>query len=176
MAIRCGDHRHRAPRRRGFGLTPAVAFAAYLLAASLPAMAQDQDAATRDAIFARKTLMDFMCDRVTEIEVMVGRGTIDLKLVRQYADAMSAMFIAFPHLFPAGSNLWRHNPDADPLAETLASPDVWTGFPDFYQQAAESAKLARELARVGTADDARARARELRIACDACHALYLEDP
>jgi len=62
------------------------------------------------------------------------------------------------------------------LAETLASPEVWTGFADFYRQAADSAVLARELARVSTADDARDRARELRIACDACHALYLEDP
>jgi cytochrome c556 len=174
MAIHCGDNRRCAPRRLGLGLK--LAFAACLLAASPSAPAQDQGAATRDVIFARKTLMDFMCDRMTEIEVMVGRGTIDLKLVRQYADAMSAMFMGFPHLFPAASNLWRHNPDADPLAETLASPDVWTGFADFYQQAAESEKLARELARVGTADDARARARELRIACDACHALYLEEP
>jgi len=173
MPIHCGDNRRCAPRRCGIGVTLALA---YLLAASLPATAQDQGGATRDVIYARKTLMDFMCDRMTEIEVMVGRGTIDLKLVRQYADAMSAMFMAFPHLFPAGSNLWKHNPDADPLAETLASPDVWTGFADFYRQAADSAVLARELARVSTADDARDRARELRIACDACHALYLEDP
>jgi len=174
MAIHCGDARRCAPRRAGLGLKLALAFAASLLAAS--ALAQEQGVATRDAIFARKTLMDFMCERMTEIEVMVGRGTIDLKLVRQYADAMSAMFMAFPHLFPASSNLWKRNPDADPVSETLASPDVWTGFSDFYRQAAESDKLARELASVSNTGDARDRARELRIACDACHALYLEDP
>jgi cytochrome c556 len=151
--------------------------AASLLAAGPRASAQEQGAAaTRDVIFARKTLMDFMCDRMTEIELMVGRGTIDLKLVRQYADAMSAMFVAFPHLFPPGSNLWKRNSGADPVAGTLASPDVWTGFPDFYRQAAESAKLARELSRVDTVDDAKDRAHELRIACDSCHVLYLEEP
>jgi cytochrome c556 len=107
---------------------------------------------------------------------MVGRGTIDLKAVHRYAEAMSAMFLAFPHLFPARSNLFKRDPNADPITETLASPDVWTGFPDFYRQADESAKLAHELARSDTVEDAKSRAHELRIACDACHALYLEEP
>jgi cytochrome c556 len=159
------------------GAFAGFALAAGFLAASPPAGAQDQSAATaQDAIAARKTLMDFMCDRMTEIETMVGGGKVDLEIVHQYADAMSAMFMGFPHLFPPSSNLWKHDPNADPVSETLASPDVWTGFADFYKQAQESAKLAGELARAGTNEDARDRARELRIACDSCHALYLEEP
>jgi cytochrome c556 len=139
--------------------------------------AQDQSAAaTQDVIFARKTLMDFMCDRMTEIEVMVGQGAIDLKAVHRHAEAISAMFMAFPHLFPPGSNLWRRNPGSDPVSETLASPDVWTAFPDFYRQAADSSRLAHDLARADTIEEAKSSARELRIACDACHALYLEEP
>jgi len=157
----------------------AAAFGCALVAGCLaagPVLAQDQAAATQDVITARKTLMDFMCDRMTEIETMVGSGKIDLAIVHQYADAMSPMLLAFPHLFPPSSNLWRKNPNPDPVTDTFASPDVWTGFADFYQQAQESAKLARELARTGSSEDARDRARELRIACDACHALYLEEP
>jgi hypothetical protein len=39
-----------------------------------------------------------------------------------------------------------------------------------------ASKTALELSRADKIDDAKSRARELRIACDACHALYLEDP
>jgi cytochrome c556 len=155
----------------------AGAFLATLLAASFVAGAQDQGAApAEDVIFARKALKDAVCDRMASIERMIALGRIDLDDVHAQADAISVMLLAFPHLFPAGSNLWKPDTDQDPATATLASPDLWVAFPDFYRQAAAAAKTAFELSRADKIDEAKTRARELRIACDACHALYLEDP
>jgi cytochrome c556 len=147
------------------------------LATALVARAQDQSAAaTADVIFARKALMNFMCERMAQIEIMIGRGNVDLKSARASADAIATMLIAFPHLFPPSSNRWRLDPDADPAAETMASPQLWSGFSDFNRQAAAAAKAARDLSRADTVEDVKTRAREVRIICDTCHALYLEDP
>jgi cytochrome c556 len=145
--------------------------------AGLVARAQDQSAAAiQDAIFARKTLMDFLCDRMTEIETMIGQGHIDLKFAQRSGESMSAMLLAFPHLFPPASNRWHTEPNPDPAAETLASPDLWPRYSDFYQQAAASSKAAHALGGSASTEDVKSRARELRILCDTCHALYLEDP
>jgi cytochrome c556 len=154
----------------------ALAFLAAALAASFVASAQDQGAASAaDVIFARKALKDAVCDRMADIERMIAVGRVDLDDVHVKADAIAAMLTAFPHLFPPGSNLWKPDTDQDPATATLASPDLWVTFPDFYRQAAATSKTAFELSRADTIDDAKTRARELRIACDACHALYLED-
>jgi cytochrome c556 len=153
----------------------AIVCAAFL-ATSLVAAAQDQGAATvADVIFARKALKDDICDKMANIERMIALGRIDLGEVHAQADAISVMLMAFPHLFPPGSNQWKPDTDQDPATATLASPDLWTAFPDFYRQADAAAKTAFELSRAGKIDDAKTRARELRIACDSCHALYLED-
>jgi cytochrome c556 len=85
------------------------------------------------------------------------------------------MLMAFPHLFPPSSNQWKPDTDQDPETATLASPDLWTRFPDFYRQAAAASRTAFDLSRADKIDDVKTRARELRIACDTCHALYLED-
>jgi cytochrome c556 len=154
-----------------------TALLAAVVAASFAAIAQDQRAATtEDVIFARKALKDAICDRMAEIERMIAFGRIDLDNVHAQADAISVMLMAFPHLFPASSNLWKPDTDQDPVTATLASPELWTQFPDFYRQAVAASKTALELSRADKIDDAKSRARELRIACDACHALYLEDP
>lgn len=129
----------------------------------------------QDAIFARKTLKDTVCDKLAEIERMIARGDIDRAGVHARADAIAVMLLAFPHLFPPGTNQWKPNAEAPPETVTLASPEVWTNFADFYRQAAAAAKSADALARAGTADEVKSRARELRIACDTCHAFYLED-
>lgn len=156
----------------GLGVT---ALGLALSAVSLAAPAPEGTAPVEDAIFARKTLKDAVCDKMMNIERMIGLGRIDLDVVHAQADAISAMLLAFPHLFPPASNRWKPNAEGSPETLTLASPDLWTNFPDFYRQAAGAAQSAFALSRADTADDVKARARELRIACDTCHALYLED-
>jgi cytochrome c556 len=170
-----GLERSTSARGRRIALACA-ALAAAVLATSIAAVAQDQRAATaKDVIFARKTLMNFMCDKMMDIEQMIGTGRIDVPGARGNADAISAMFMAFPHLFPPGSNQWRPDAVPDPVTDTYASPGVWTGFADFYRLAAASAQIAHEMSRAADVDEFKSRARELRIICDECHALYSEN-
>lgn len=153
----------------------AAAFLATSLATGSVATAQDQRAATaKDVIFARKTLMNSICEKMASIEAMISLGQIDLDAAREHADAISVMFMAFPHLFPPSSNQWNPNADPDPGTDTYASPELWTRFPDFYRRAAAASQAAHDMSRADKIDDLKTRARELRIICDTCHALYSE--
>jgi len=186
-----GLERYKSRRRRAVANARATLGAAFLAtclaatclaaiclaAACLAASAQDQRAASdKDAIFARKTFMNSMCDKMMEIENMIARGRVDLDRVHAHGDAISVMLLALPHLFPPSSNRWKPGADRDPVADTFASPDLWTAFADFYRQAAAASKSAHAMGRADTVDHVKMHARELRIVCDSCHALYLEDP
>ena len=171
-----GASRRASPRGRRLLLVACAALAAGLTAISWAAGAQDQSAATdADAIFARKTLKDTVCDKLMGIERMISSGKIDLDDVHREADAISALLMAFPHLFPPGSNQWKPGNDQDPARATLASPELWKDFARFYSHATASSRSAFELSRAATGEEVKSRARELRITCDTCHALYLED-
>jgi cytochrome c556 len=168
----------RLPAHPMRALARVCLFAAALVALSsaVPAQNAPSDAQrTADVISSRKTMMDFMCDRMAQIEVMIGQNKIDVPFARGSGEAISAMLQAFPHLFPPSSNRWRPD-DPDPVGQTLASPGIWTSFADFYRHAADAAKIAHAMGRADTAEDVKSRARELRIVCDGCHALYLEEP
>jgi cytochrome c556 len=164
------------PRRRMALAIACAGLAGGMLATSLVAMAQDQSVATaKDAIFARKTMMSSISDNMDQIETMIASGKkIDLDDAHEHADTISVMLMAFPHLFPPGTNQWKPNADRDPGTDTFASPDVWSKFPDFYQRAAGASKTAYDMSRADKVDELKTRAKELRAACDACHALYLK--
>jgi cytochrome c556 len=172
-----GLERNSSRLRRGARAALAGAgLVAAVLTTSLVALAQDQRAATaEDVIFARKTLMNFMCDKMADIERMIAMRQIDLEGVRGNADAISVMLMAFPHLFPPGSNRWSPDTDPDPVTGTYASPELWRRFPDFYRLAAAAARSAHDMSRADKIDDFKTHARELRIICDTCHALYSEN-
>jgi cytochrome c556 len=164
------------PRRRRAGAMVRAGVVAAVLATSFVTVAQDQRAATiPDVIFARKTLMNFMCDKLADIERRIALGHIDLDGERGTADAISVMFMAFPHLFPPDSNQWNPAADPDPAADTYASPELWNRYSDFYRLAAAAARSARDMSRADEIDEFKTHARELRIICDTCHALYSEN-
>ena len=164
------------PRRRLALAIACAGLAAGVLATSFVALAQDQSAATvKDVIFARKTMMDTLSDNMDQIEGMISTGKIDIADAHEHADTISVMLMAFPHLFPPASNQWKaNNPDPDPVADTFASPDVWSKFSDFYKRAADASKTAFDISRADKVDDLKTRAKELRVACNACHDLYLK--
>jgi hypothetical protein len=85
----------------------AVAIAAAIVVGpSFMALGQDQSAATpNDVIFARKTLMVSIANNMMEIEAMTGSGKLDLVKGQAHADSISAMLMAFPHLFPLTTNV-----------------------------------------------------------------------
>jgi cytochrome c556 len=116
----------------------------------------------------------WMASAQEQSETMISTGKIDLADAHEHADTISIMFMAFPHLFPPSSNQWKPNADLDPATDTFASPDAWTKFSDFYQRATAASKTAYDMSRADKVDELKTRTKELRVACDGCHAAYLK--
>ncbi len=140
--------------------------------------AQDQSAAiAKDAIFARKTLMDAIGANMDELTTMTATEKIDLDKGKGFADTISIMMMAFPHLFPPATNQWKQGADRDPATDTFASPDVWAKFADFYARASAASKAAYNLSRAENAAAFKTDHATLQKACDGCHSAYLKiDP
>jgi cytochrome c556 len=139
-----------------------------------PGRAQDQSAATpSDTIFARKTVMDTISKKMDALEAAsAAKGNIDLAAAREFADVISVLLMAFPHMFPAATNQWKPNVEKDPAFDTYAAPEVWTRFSDFYKRAGDASKIAYDASRAGGEAEFKAAVVALRGACDGCHAAY----
>jgi cytochrome c556 len=171
----------KAQEQRPTGRRRRVVVAIAILAASVltldpVAMGQDQSAATaKDVIWARKILMATIGDNSDQIRSMISERNIDLNKAQEAARNISVMLKAFPHLFPPASNQWKEGVDTDPVTDTIASPDIWTDFSDFYRLAAGVANIADEISHADSEEEVRNRFRALGIYCDLCHALYLKE-
>jgi cytochrome c556 len=164
--------RPKAPIRGAIGC--AILTAGLILNVSL-AVGQDQSAASpKDAIVARKTVMDSLSDKMDTIEAMIASGKINLDSGHADADTISVFLLAFPHLFPPASNEWKPNVDKDPATDTFASPDIWTKFRDFYQQASAASRAAYTASRAQNDTEFKTAIGQLRTDCNACHAAYLK--
>jgi len=157
----------------------AVMAGAILLAGvgmSTLAPGQDRSAAiAKDAIFARKILMDAIGHNMDEIEgMMASPKGVDMAEAGEHADNISVMLMAFPHLFPADTNQWKPNVERDPGRDTYAAPELWTNYADFYARAAKASKVAYNASRAQQGSAFKTFAIELRAACDSCHAAYLK--
>src|SRR5471032_1316634 len=90
----------------------------------------------KDTIFARKILMGAIDMNMDEIETMLAPGgKFDPAEAVEHSDTISIMLQTFPHLFPPSTNQWQPNADRDPAMDTVASPDLWRNFADFYHRA-----------------------------------------
>jgi cytochrome c556 len=156
-----------------------LAAALLALAALWPgaiAVGQDEDAArVKDVIWARKVLMAAVGERADQIRAMISERDIDLERARVLARNIAVLLTAFPHLFPPASNQWKEGDDQDPAKDTIASPDIWDDFADFYKQAMANAKIARDMSRAADEDELKNLHRALEITCDVCHSLYLKE-
>jgi cytochrome c556 len=152
-----------------------VTLAGAVVVAVSAACAQDQTAAAAaDAIIARKTVMEALSDKMDDIEGAISAGKINLDQAHAAADTISIFLMAFPHLFPPATNQWKPTGDRDPATDTFASPEVWTRFGDFYQQAAAASKSAFAASRSQSEADLKAAIARLRAQCNACHEVYLK--
>jgi cytochrome c556 len=152
---------------------------ASVLALGLTASGQDQsEAIVKDAIFARKILMNTIGTNMDELETMTSSDKpINLTEGHEHADNISVLLMAFPHLFGAATNQWKPNVERDPGRDTYASPDLFTHYADFYARAASASKTAFRASRAEKESEFRNYVAELRVACDSCHGLYLKtDP
>jgi cytochrome c556 len=138
------------------GAVARAAAAAVLAAGDLAGtIALGQELApAKDTIFARKILMGAIDTNMDEIETMLAaEGKLELAEGQEHAETISTMLMAFPHMFPRGTNQWKAAADRDPATDTFASPDVWSNFADFYQRATAASKLAFDASRTKRAAD-----------------------
>jgi cytochrome c556 len=140
------------------------------------ALGQDRNAGiAKDAIFARKILMDAIGRNMDEIETMMASPKgVDMAEAGEHSDNISIMLMAFPHLFPADTNQWTPNVERDPGRDTYAAPELWTNYADFYARAAQASKAAYNASRAREESTFKTFAIELRAACDLCHAAYMK--
>jgi cytochrome c556 len=152
-----------------------ITLAGALVVAASAAWAQDRSAGmAADAIIARKTMMGVLSDKMDDIETAISAGKVDLDQARTAADTVSVYLMAFPHLFPPATNQWKPGGDRDPATDTFASPDVWTQFADFYQQATAASKSAYAASRAQSEAELKTAIEQLRLQCNACHTAYLK--
>jgi cytochrome c556 len=144
-----------------------------LIGATSVVLAQDQSPATpKDVVFARKTLMNSIGTNMYIIDGMLETGKVDLVSGRANAESISAMLMAFPHLFPNSTNLWKTNVVRDPATDTLADAAIWESRSFFYKDAMAASKYAFDASRAQNVADFRKSARDLRQTCDGCHSTY----
>ena len=153
-----------------------LAVAAALLGSSGGARTQENSASVvADKIFARKILMDTIDTRMDSIDFMVtSNKPMDFASAVDDADTISAMLLAFPHLFPPETNQWKQDAKRDPARDTFASPELWVKFADFYRRAGEASRIALEASQAKKVEEFKTHFEALRAACDACHALYVK--
>src|SRR4029077_9395115 len=120
----------------------AVCLAVGCLATTFVAVAEaDGQMNSKVAILARTTLMNSIEDYVNRINRMISIREINLRDAHEYADNVSVMLMGFPHLFPPSSNQWKEDAEReDPVTDTMASPDIWLRYPQFYEMAATASK------------------------------------
>jgi cytochrome c556 len=167
---------HALPRLSQRTVIVAVTALLASVVASLTASGEDQSVAiAKDAIFARKILMDTIGTNMDELETMTTSDKgVNLTEGHEHADNISIMLMAFPHLFPPNTNQWKPNVERDPGRDTYAAPGLWESYSDFYAQAARASKIAYNASRSQQESDFKKFVAELRVACDSCHAVYLK--
>jgi len=106
------------------------------------------------------------------IDEMLETGKIDLVAARANAESISAMLMAFPHLFPPDTNQWKLGAVRDPATDTLADPAIWESRSFFYRDAMAASKYAFDASRAQNVADFSRSARDLRLTCDGCHSTY----
>ena len=152
-----------------------VVIASLVVVASTAGAQERKADIAKDAIFARKILMDSINNNMDEIEGMISSGKpLDLAEAHEHADVISVMLMAFPHLFPPSTNQWRPNVERDPCRDTFAAPELWTRFDEFYALAAAASKIAYGVSRAADEVQFKEGLIQLRTTCDSCHAAYLK--
>src|SRR3984957_1321175 len=157
-----------------FPLSLSLALAGAIAVAAAPSFAEDQPP-PKDTIFARKVVMGEIDMNMDEIETMLApEGKLVLSDAQEHAEVISTLLMAFPHLFPPSTNQWKEGATRDPATDTFANPAIWSNFADFYKRATEASKIAWQAAGAKRPEDFRPLIKELRVRCNACHALNLK--
>jgi cytochrome c556 len=128
------------------------------------------DVAPEAIIAAREALMVQAEELMKPIDTYTVDDSIDPDLMRTNANAISAMLLALPNLFPKSTDLYDPNVESP---ATLALPAIWESFASFYGLASAASSAATKLADSFDANELNAASLGLRASCDACHSVYL---
>ena len=124
----------------------------------------------KDVITARQELMEHIEILMEPIDTITVKDAQNVEQLHTNSEAISAMLLALPHLFPPTTNLY------DPKVvtpKTLALPAIWKDFDSFYKLAAAASTAAEKMSETKGKQPLRNASLALRASCDACHALYL---
>jgi cytochrome c556 len=126
-----------------------------------------------DVVHARQALMDEIHAQMLQIDRAAFGEAFDLADARVRAGAVSVILLAYPHLFPEGTT----------AAETAGNPypswatdAVWEQSEAFHEMAEHASEIAFDLMSISDEDAFRAKAAELRPACNSCHAVFSNPP
>lgn len=124
---------------------------------------------TAEIIEARRVLMRQVQRLMQPIDAFAFDGNGDAVTVRSAAESIEAMMLAFPHLFPASTNLYDASLREPP---TIATPAVWKKFADFRTLAEKSERSAAAAVASTDVTTLRTAAVALRDTCETCHAQF----
>jgi cytochrome c556 len=168
-----------SPKGRASGGPGAAAMIALsiMVAAAVKAYSEDRVPGltgidrSEDVIGARQLLMDGVESEMMVIELGLEGSAPQFDDLKARADRISTLLTAFPHLFPPQTKPGTAA-DGSPI-NTTATLAIWKDFDAFYGLAKEAAMTAYDASQAGGADQFRAQAKKLRVACDGCHAQYM---
>jgi cytochrome c556 len=138
---------------------------------ALPAMAGGREDRVTEIVLARRNLMAAVGRHMDDINGMLESGhKLDADEAAEHADDIAVLLMAFPHLFPAGTNNWsKAREKAEPALVTRAAPAVWSESRDFKAQALAASQLATGASRAPDEAAFRQRAQALDTMCASCH-------
>src|SRR4051812_36200771 len=116
----------------------------------------------KDVITARQELMEHIELLMEPIDTITVQEVRDVEQLHTHAEAIAAMLLAVPHLFPPTTNLY------DPKAKqpaTLALPAIWKDFDTFYGLAGAASKAAETFSETRGKEALRAASKKLRASC-----------
>jgi Cytochrome C' len=123
-----------------------------------------------DIIHARGEVMEHMELLMEPIDTIQVEPVGNVDQLHINAEAIAAMLLAVPHLFPPTTNLYQPQ---GPQFLTLALPAIWQQFDTFYGLAMSASQAADAMGEAEGDAALRAASLKLRNSCDACHMLFL---
>ncbi len=117
-----------------------------------------------EVIEARQAIMQFVGSNMRTLAAMQrGQAEFNVETARATGQAISVMLMAFPHLFPEGTETG---------GSTEASPAIFDDQTGFREAAFALESAAGKLAGIGDAEQFGAAFGDVGATCRSCHSLY----
>lgn len=149
-----------------------IMIACCCLLMAVPAAAQHEDIPEPDIVYGRQVLMTELLNLMLPIDRAAAGDPFDLDDARRNAEAISAILVAFPWMFPDDTKVADTRDNA---WQSIATDLVWEESEAFHETAEEAAAFAFDMVTLVDEAEFRQKARELRQRCDSCHASFMYD-